>query len=80
MCLNCINLWCFGALNNLISSFPHVFMLFFSLVLSQQTFWLFIWDMIKGILLSVVLAPPIVAAIIVIVQVHHIFILCHPLF
>lgn len=36
--------------------------------------------MIKGILLSVVLAPPIVAAIIVIVQVHHIFMLCHPLF
>uniref|UniRef100_M8BSN4 CAAX prenyl protease n=1 Tax=Aegilops tauschii TaxID=37682 RepID=M8BSN4_AEGTA len=35
---------------------------------NKQTFWLFIWDMIKGILLSVVLAPPIVAAIIVIVQ------------
>ena len=35
----------------------------------QQTIWMFFRDMVKGILLSVVLAPPIVAAIIVIVQV-----------
>ncbi|KAG5381414.1 hypothetical protein IGI04_032884 [Brassica rapa subsp. trilocularis] len=35
---------------------------------NKQTIWMFIRDMFKGILLSVVLAPPIVAAIIVIVQ------------
>lgn len=35
---------------------------------NKQTLWVFIWDMIKGILLSIVLAPPIVAAVIVIVQ------------
>ncbi|KAH0890734.1 hypothetical protein HID58_053163 [Brassica napus] len=35
---------------------------------NKQTIWMFIRDMIKGILLSVILAPPIVAAIIVIVQ------------
>ncbi|CAF1715057.1 CAAX prenyl protease 1 homolog [Brassica napus] len=35
---------------------------------NKQTIWMFFRDMVKGILLSVVLAPPIVAAIIVIVQ------------
>lgn len=35
----------------------------------QQTIWLFFRDMIKGIVLSIVIGPPIVAAIIVIVQV-----------
>ncbi|KAJ4905570.1 CAAX prenyl protease 1-like protein [Raphanus sativus] len=35
---------------------------------NKQTIWMFIRDMIKGILLSVILAPPILAAIIVIVQ------------
>ncbi|CAH8323947.1 unnamed protein product [Eruca vesicaria subsp. sativa] len=35
---------------------------------NKQTIWMFIRDMIKGILLSVVLAPPIVATIIFIVQ------------
>ncbi|CAN7009482.1 CAAX prenyl protease 1 homolog isoform X2 [Brassica rapa] len=35
---------------------------------NKQTIWMFIRDMLKGILLSVILAPPIVAAIIVIVQ------------
>jgi len=35
----------------------------------QQTPWLFFRDMIKGIFLSVIIGPPIVAAIIVIVQV-----------
>ncbi|TVU28006.1 hypothetical protein EJB05_19512, partial [Eragrostis curvula] len=36
---------------------------------NKQTIWLFIRDMIKGILLSMVLGPPIVAAIIYIVQI-----------
>ncbi|KAI6702522.1 hypothetical protein NL676_011658 [Syzygium grande] len=35
---------------------------------NKQTIWLFFWDVIKGILLSVILGPPIVAAIIIIVQ------------
>ncbi|KAK4487812.1 hypothetical protein RD792_005492, partial [Penstemon davidsonii] len=35
---------------------------------NKQTIWLFFWDMIKGIALSIVIGPPIVAAIIVIVQ------------
>uniref|UniRef100_A0A0E0NJ86 CAAX prenyl protease 1 homolog n=2 Tax=Oryza TaxID=4527 RepID=A0A0E0NJ86_ORYRU len=35
---------------------------------NKQTIWLFIRDMIKGILLSILLGPPIVAAIIIIVQ------------
>ncbi|XP_022855877.1 CAAX prenyl protease 1 homolog [Olea europaea var. sylvestris] len=35
---------------------------------NKQTIWLFFRDMIKGIVLSVVIGPPIVAAIIVIVQ------------
>nr|AIC32889.1 STE24 [Puccinellia tenuiflora] len=35
---------------------------------NKQTIWLFIRDMIKGIFLSILLAPPIVAAIIIIVQ------------
>lgn len=35
----------------------------------QQTVWLYFRDMIKGIALSIVIGPPIVAAIIVIVQV-----------
>ncbi|THG14115.1 hypothetical protein TEA_028751 [Camellia sinensis var. sinensis] len=35
---------------------------------SQQTIWLFIRDMIKGIILAIIIGPPIVAAIIVIVQ------------
>ncbi|PSS26311.1 CAAX prenyl protease [Actinidia chinensis var. chinensis] len=35
---------------------------------NKQTIWLFFRDMIKGILLSIVIGPPIVAAIIVIVQ------------
>ncbi|KAK7394726.1 hypothetical protein VNO78_15261 [Psophocarpus tetragonolobus] len=35
---------------------------------NKQTPWLFFRDMIKGILLSVIIGPPIVAAIIVIVQ------------
>ncbi|XP_030541071.1 CAAX prenyl protease 1 homolog [Rhodamnia argentea] len=35
---------------------------------NKQTLWLFFWDIIKGIFLSVVIGPPIVAAIIVIVQ------------
>ncbi|KAK3158732.1 hypothetical protein QOZ80_2AG0140890 [Eleusine coracana subsp. coracana] len=36
---------------------------------NKQTIWLFIRDMIKGILLSIVLGPPIVSAIIYIVQI-----------
>lgn len=36
----------------------------------QQTIWLFFRDMIKGICLTVILGPPIVSAIIVIVQVR----------
>jgi hypothetical protein len=36
--------------------------------------------MIKGIFLSILLAPPIVAAIIIIVQVPHLFFLCNPPF
>lgn len=35
----------------------------------QQTIWLFFRDMIKGIILSIIIGPPVVAAIIVIVQV-----------
>lgn len=35
----------------------------------QQTIWLFFRDMVKGICLAVILGPPIVSAIIVIVQV-----------
>ncbi|XP_019190503.1 PREDICTED: CAAX prenyl protease 1 homolog [Ipomoea nil] len=35
---------------------------------NKQTMWLFFRDMIKGIILSVVIGPPIVAAIILIVQ------------
>ncbi|XP_057510005.1 CAAX prenyl protease 1 homolog [Actinidia eriantha] len=35
---------------------------------NKQTIWLFFRDMIKGILLSIMIGPPIVAAIIVIVQ------------
>ncbi|KAG7028608.1 CAAX prenyl protease 1-like protein [Cucurbita argyrosperma subsp. argyrosperma] len=35
---------------------------------NKQTIWLFFRDMIKGILLSVILGPPIVSAIIIIVQ------------
>ncbi|XP_074326463.1 CAAX prenyl protease 1 homolog isoform X2 [Apium graveolens] len=35
---------------------------------NKQTIWLFFRDMIKGIVLSIVIGPPIVAAIIVIVQ------------
>ncbi|GFZ16919.1 peptidase family M48 family protein [Actinidia rufa] len=35
---------------------------------NKQTIWLFFRDMIKGILLSIIIGPPIVAAIIVIVQ------------
>lgn len=35
---------------------------------NKQTPWLFFWDIIKGIFLSVVIGPPIVAAIIIIVQ------------
>ncbi|GAA0145273.1 metalloprotease [Lithospermum erythrorhizon] len=35
---------------------------------NKQTFWLFIRDMIKGMFLSILIGPPIVAAIIVIVQ------------
>ncbi|XP_047323648.1 CAAX prenyl protease 1 homolog [Impatiens glandulifera] len=35
---------------------------------NKQTIWLFLRDMIKGIILSVIIGPPIVAAIIVIVQ------------
>ncbi|CAH2069234.1 unnamed protein product [Thlaspi arvense] len=35
---------------------------------NKQTIWMFIRDMIKGMILSVILAPPIVTAIIVIVQ------------
>ncbi|XP_028117106.1 CAAX prenyl protease 1 homolog [Camellia sinensis] len=34
----------------------------------KQTIWLFIRDMIKGIILATIIGPPIVAAIIVIVQ------------
>lgn len=45
----------------------------------QQTIWLFFRDMVKGICLAVILGPPIVSAIIVIVQVkpyicEHLFI------
>jgi STE24 endopeptidase len=36
---------------------------------NKQTIWLFIRDMVKGILLSMILGPPIVAAIIYIVQI-----------
>ncbi|KAI8023328.1 hypothetical protein LOK49_LG03G02188 [Camellia lanceoleosa] len=35
---------------------------------NKQTIWLFIRDMIKGIILAIIIGPPIVAAIIVIVQ------------
>ncbi|KAK3434908.1 hypothetical protein EUGRSUZ_D02317 [Eucalyptus grandis] len=35
---------------------------------NKQTVWLFFWDIIKGIFLSVIIGPPIVAAIIIIVQ------------
>ncbi|KAL7002457.1 CAAX prenyl protease 1 [Sarracenia purpurea var. burkii] len=35
---------------------------------NKQTIWLFFRDMIKGIILSVIIGPPIVAAIIIIVQ------------
>lgn len=35
----------------------------------QQTIWLFFRDMIKGIVLAILIGPPIVAAIITIVQV-----------
>ncbi|GJV45283.1 CAAX prenyl protease 1 [Tanacetum coccineum] len=35
---------------------------------NKQTFWLFIRDMIKGMFLGVIIGPPIVAAIILIVQ------------
>ncbi|PSS11689.1 CAAX prenyl protease, partial [Actinidia chinensis var. chinensis] len=35
---------------------------------NKQTIWLFFRDMIKGILLSIIIGPPIVAAIVVIVQ------------
>lgn len=38
--------------------------------LPQQTIWLFFRDMLKGICLMAILGPPIVAAIIVIVQVR----------
>ncbi|KAG1362371.1 hypothetical protein COCNU_10G005900 [Cocos nucifera] len=38
------------------------------MIWSQQTIWLFFRDMFKGICLSILLGPPIVAAIIVIVQ------------
>ncbi|KAG5565890.1 hypothetical protein RHGRI_001716 [Rhododendron griersonianum] len=35
---------------------------------NKQTIWLFFRDMIKGIILSIIIGPPVVAAIIVIVQ------------
>ncbi|XP_071735928.1 CAAX prenyl protease 1 homolog [Rutidosis leptorrhynchoides] len=35
---------------------------------NKQTFWLFIRDMIKGMILAVIIGPPVVAAIILIVQ------------
>ncbi|MBA0652695.1 hypothetical protein Goklo_019931 [Gossypium klotzschianum] len=38
------------------------------MIWSQQTIWLFFRDLIKGICLAIVLGPPIVSAIIVIVQ------------
>lgn len=41
----------------------------------QQTIWLFFRDMIKGFLLAIVIGPPIVAAIITIVQVLLSFVL-----
>lgn len=84
-----------------VGSFPccPVYFLIISLIpylipLLQQTIWLFFRDMIKGILLSILLGPPIVSAIIIIVQVNlcklvvlvyivhseasHIFLVCMP--
>lgn len=64
-------------LMSLLSSFSRYFctdnLRFLLLHTLQQTIWLYIRDMIKGILLSMVLGPPIVAAIIYIVQVTLLF-------
>lgn len=40
-------------------------------VFLQQTIWLFFRDMFKGILLAAIIGPPVVAAIIIIVQVNN---------
>lgn len=59
---------------NLLCSNPqHIYSEPLALDFFQQTIWLFIRDMIKGILLSILLGPPIVAAIIIIVQVSPVF-------
>lgn len=42
-----------------------------NIVFLQQTIWLFFRDMFKGILLSAIIGPPVVAAIIIIVHVSH---------
>lgn len=47
-----------------------IFLIPYLIPLLQQTIWLFFRDMIKGILLSILLGPPIVSAIIIIVQVN----------
>lgn len=47
-----------------------IFLMPYLISLLQQTVWLFFRDMIKGILLSILLGPPIVSAIIIIVQVN----------
>lgn len=62
-----LTVWCFFCFISHVLSLHYILTLFF-LVL-QQTIWLFFRDMIKGMILAIVLGPPIVSTIIIIVQV-----------